>query len=164
MWYNSDMAETNIQPVERRPGPTPEVPRIPEARPESKPEVLPQSETPADRAAEQPVVSIPPNTTGLVPPPAASLFVQEVEQVMTEGLDETYRQLDASTQVRFKQAGEQTAQTIAGLLEETKVQARKVLELLVAWLRIIPGVNKFFLEQEAKIKADKLLALRRPRP
>jgi len=28
------------------------------------------------------------------------------------------------------------------------------------WLKILPGVNKFFLEQEAKIKTDKILALK----
>jgi len=28
------------------------------------------------------------------------------------------------------------------------------------WLKLIPGVNKFFLEQEAKIKTDEVLKLK----
>lgn len=53
---------------------------------------------------------------------------------------------------------------IGTMLQATKVQTKKIVELLLAWLRIIPGVNRFFLEQEAKIKADKLLALRNTPP
>lgn len=82
--------------------------------------------------------------------------------MLAEGLEETYRQLDPGAQAVFKRAGEETAKKIVTLLEQTKVQAKKVLELIVSWLKLIPGVNRFFLEQEAKIKADKLLALRRP--
>lgn len=93
-------------------------------------------------------------------PPAA--LEQQVESVLSEGLLATYRDLDPATKIRFKQVGEATARTISGLLRETKVQVKKIIDLLVSWLRIIPGVNAFFLEQEAKIKADKLLALRPP--
>lgn len=157
------MAETNIRPVERLPGALPEIPRVPERSPEGQPDIPGRPESPVEKSAEQPVTTVPPSPVAPTPAAPASLFVQEVEQVMTEGLEDTYRQLDPAAQARFKQVGEQTARAIAGLLEQTKLQARKVLELLVAWLRIIPGVNKFFLEQEAKIKADKLLALRRPR-
>jgi hypothetical protein len=33
------------------------------------------------------------------------------------------------------------------------------LKLIREWLLIIPGVNKYFLEQEAKIKTDKIQQL-----
>jgi hypothetical protein len=40
-----------------------------------------------------------------------------------------------------------------------KIHAKKVVELIRDWLLTIPGVNKFFLEQEAKIKTDRVLEL-----
>jgi hypothetical protein len=96
--------------------------------------------------------------------PAATPLQQNVEGVLASGLADTYAQLDPATQQRFKAAGEETAGKISLLLLSSKVQVKKIVDLIVAWLRIIPGVNQFFLEQEAKIKADKILTLRPPQP
>lgn len=79
---------------------------------------------------------------------------------MSSGLADTYAQMDPATQQKFRAAGEETAGKISSLLQASKVQVKKIVDLLVAWLRIIPGVNQFFLEQEAKIKADKILSLK----
>ena len=38
-----------------------------------------------------------------------------------------------------------------------KVKVRDVVHLIREWLLVIPGVNAFFLEQEAKIKTDRIL-------
>jgi len=38
-----------------------------------------------------------------------------------------------------------------------RLNSAAIMELVYEWLRMIPKVNKFFLEQEAKIKTDKLL-------
>lgn len=82
-----------------------------------------------------------------------------VEAILSDRLGDTYLRMDPQTQVRFKEVGEETARQIHGLLQAAKVQTQKILLLIINWLKIIPGVNQFFLEQEAKIKADKLLAL-----
>ena len=42
------------------------------------------------------------------------------------------------------------------------IKIKKIFSLLLAWLRMLPGVGVFFLEQDANIKADKILALREP--
>lgn len=120
-----------------------------------------------EQAPEQPLVSAPvtPTPQPISPEPVepgATGLVHDVENILSEGLEETYRRLDPATQARFKQTGETTAGAIAGLLSEARIQVRKILDLLIGWLRIIPGVNQHFLEQEAKIKADKLMRLRRP--
>lgn len=94
--------------------------------------------------------------------PAMSLLRQQVESVLTDGLESTYAALDPEHQRQFKQVGEETASSIERLLQDSKVQVRKILHLIVRWLKIIPGVNQFFLEQEAKIKADKIWSLRHP--
>ncbi len=96
--------------------------------------------------------------------PATAPLQQHVEEVLSSGLADTYRQLDPATQQRFRAVGEATAGKISVLLQSSKVQVKKIVDLIVAWLRIIPGVNQFFLEQEAKIKADKILTLHPPQP
>jgi hypothetical protein len=34
------------------------------------------------------------------------------------------------------------------------------VDVIKRWLSIIPGINKFFLEQDAKIKAEKIIKLK----
>ena len=92
--------------------------------------------------------------------PAKSPALEKIENVLEEDLEEFYFQLPARTQAEFRAQGEETASQIAVLLSVVKVQVRKILELIIKWLRIIPHVNKYFLEQEAKIKTDKLLELK----
>ncbi len=87
------------------------------------------------------------------------LVIKQIEEVMSEGMSEAYQKMDPATQARFKQVGELTAVTISLMFYKTKVQVKKVVQALLVWLRIIPNVNPYFLEQEAKIKADALIAL-----
>ena len=42
------------------------------------------------------------------------------------------------------------------------MKARKVLKLIKGWLKMIPGVSRFFLEQEAAIKAQKIMEIAAP--
>ena len=45
-------------------------------------------------------------------------------------------------------------------MKSTKVKVKKILKLILEWLRILPGINRFFLEQEAKIKTDRIIQLK----
>lgn len=104
---------------------------------------------------------IPAPSSGPAPlAPVTAPLQKHVEEVMSAGLADSYAQMDPATQAKFRTVGEETAGKISTLLQSSKVQVKKIVELLVTWLRIIPGVNRFFLEQEAKIKADKILALK----
>lgn len=85
----------------------------------------------------------------------------KIEKVLSEGLNEVYQKLSPVAKQEFKIKGEATAGAIKELLLSTKVQTKKILALIINWLKMLPGVNRFFLEQEAKIKTDKLLALRK---
>jgi len=84
----------------------------------------------------------------------------KIEKIMQEGLDDAYQRLSPIAKQEFKLKGEQAALQIRELLRSTHVKAKKLLRLLLDWLRMLPGVNKFFLEQEAKIKADRILSLK----
>ena len=84
----------------------------------------------------------------------------KIESILEENLKEVYASLPAEVRPQFKAKGEETATKIRELMEKTKIKARKILKLIKAWLKLIPGVNKFFLEQEAAIKTQKLMAMK----
>ena len=85
----------------------------------------------------------------------------EIEKIMTNNLDQVYSKLDAQTQAMVKAEGEKTANKIETLIEQGTALAKGVLGLIRGWLNKIPGMNKFFLEQESKLKTDKIMAIER---
>ncbi len=100
-------------------------------------------------AAVHPVTEKPPKSESLV----------KIEKILEEDLESFYFSMPPEKQAAFKEKGEETATKIEKMMEAGKSVARKILKLIRAWLKIIPGVNKFFLEQEAKIKTDKLMTM-----
>jgi hypothetical protein len=85
---------------------------------------------------------------------------KQIENFLARDLEEIYLGLPLDKQVEFRKEGEETARKINKLLEKTKINLGKIVNLIRKWLSLIPGVNKFFLEQEAKIKADEIVKLR----
>ncbi len=85
---------------------------------------------------------------------------QEIDKILAEGLHEIFLKLNPKKQQEFKLAGEETVEKINSLLDKTKIKIGKIINLIKKWLKIIPGINQFFLEQEAKIKADKIINLK----
>ncbi len=83
--------------------------------------------------------------------------LQQIEKILSVGLDDLYQSLSEIRKSEFKQKGEETARAVERLMKSAKIKVGKIVKLIVDWLKMIPGVNKFFLEQESKIKADRLL-------
>ncbi len=83
----------------------------------------------------------------------------KIERVLEEGLSDSFQRLSPIAQQEFKIKGEETAIKIRELLSSTHVKVKKVLAYILEWLKLLPGVNRFFLEQEAKIKADRILQI-----
>lgn len=117
-----------------------------------------------EKITQQPVQQEVPQATAQVTTPVViDEERKEIEKIMSEGLEDEYQQLTPQQQEKFKKAGEKTATKIQKLFKKTKFNVHKAYKLLVAWLRKIPHVNKFFLQQEAKIKADALAELKKKR-
>jgi hypothetical protein len=134
--------------------PAPESPKAPEAfekGPEAPPPAVEVSEQPVARPVRKPSAPTAPSV------PARDEMTKEIEGILSEDLTDLFLKMTPSQQERFKAKGEETASKIRQLVSATKVNAKKVLDLIKDWLKLIPGVNKFFLEQEAKIKTDKVL-------
>lgn len=121
--------------------------------PAQQPEAM--AETP------KPEVRVLPTSTPvqLQAPLAKDEFQIEIEELMSKDLTDVFLNLPANKREAFRLAGEEAARKIKEMVDKGKVKVRKVLEIIRDWLRIIPGVNKFFLEQEAKIKTDQVLRL-----
>lgn len=117
-------------------------------------------------AREEPVR--PKNAAAVIPPAASPVLLdafgqkerkKKIEHILEEGLVGVYQALTPDVKARFRQKGEETAGKINQLLNETKIRIKSIIELIIEWLKVIPGVNRFFLEQEAKIKADEIIKL-----
>ncbi|MBI4093000.1 MAG: hypothetical protein HY420_03705 [Candidatus Kerfeldbacteria bacterium] len=150
----------NVQDVFSRPEREQRIPvrtereRIPEHEP-----TAPQKYGP--EVAERGGVAAPPTSAAIPAPvsPAKDALTQELENALSEDLGMLYAKMTPVERMMFKREGERTASLIRVFIEEVKVKSQKILDLIRRWLRLIPGVNKFFLEQEAKIKTDKVMAL-----
>jgi len=142
----------------------PETPALPESKPEKplETEQFFAGEGQVKSAEKLSEVTVAPaivQSQAVQAKPADFLY-NEVENVLSEGMSDIYLKLSPQVQKEFKKKGEETAGKINQLLKSTRVKVKKVFELIVAWLKIIPGVNRFFLEQEAKIRVSRLLALK----
>lgn len=82
---------------------------------------------------------------------------RKIEGILSRGLADLYHRLPPEDKLKFKQKGEETASLIWKAVSRPKVRIRKIIDLIKKWLQTIPGVNRFFLEQMAKIKADQIV-------
>ena len=87
-------------------------------------------------------------------------LVKDIENILSKGLEEDYKTLKPALKLKFRTEGEIAANKIKKLLEKSKVNFRKIVDIITKWLQIIPGVNKFFLIQEAKNKADRIIEMK----
>src|SRR3989338_2902407 len=99
----------------------------------------------------------PPPTPVVVAKPVKDRFTQELEEVLEEDLKELYMAMPKEKQAEFRQKGEETLSAVRELVRAAHVNVKKIFQLIRDWLKMIPGVNRYFLEQEAKIKTDKII-------
>jgi hypothetical protein len=80
-----------------------------------------------------------------------------IEKILEEGIGDSYQRLSPVAKQEFKIKGEEVAIKIRDLMSATHIKAKKIFKLIFEWLKLLPGVNRFFLEQEAKIKTDRIV-------
>jgi hypothetical protein len=133
-----------------------------EVKPETGAEQIPQMPSEGKIEAERRGIGAITQPAPIAAPqtPAKSPVLEKIEDILEEDLEQIYFQMPPNKQAEFNKVGEETASRINLLLRGVNVQVRKILDLIIRWLKIIPGINKYFLEQEAKIKTDELLKLR----
>ncbi len=87
--------------------------------------------------------------------------LEKIDDILAFGLNDIFLTLSPEKQQEFKAKGEETRDKINILLNKAKINVGKIIVLIKKWLQIIPQVNRFFLEQEAKIKADRIIKLKK---
>jgi len=158
LWYTSSitMPELKLSSPERL------APALPERKPETLERTEAQKPQPTPETVARPEL---PNSLAVpaAPVPASARVLtplqQEVENVLAEGLEDLYRSLEPRAQAQFRAQGEATAIKLSTLISQVKFKLSEILRLIREWLQSIPGVNRYFVEQTAKIKADKILKL-----
>jgi len=150
---NPQEAKPRIPGIEQQP----ELPKSKETARESESMVVPEVSAPKE--AETPARPAPISQPVSPAPASKDTVLVEVETILSEGLGEIYKGLPDKVKPAFRAKGEETAKRIQEMVTGAKVKARHVLKLIIAWLKLIPGVNKFFLEQEAAIKTQKIVAM-----
>lgn len=134
------------------------VPGSPEQRVE-KESAMPE---PAPRQPAAPVVipQIEPSTSPVAPAQASDPragVLKQVEALLSEGLQQLYLSLPEGRRAAFKQKGEQIANTITDMIMYGKAKVKEIWSLITSWLGTISGVNKYYVEQEIKIKTDRIM-------
>jgi len=85
--------------------------------------------------------------------------IKQIDKILSEDMSDIFLNLPKDKQKEFKEVGEKTVLKINQLLEKTKIKVGQIIVLIKNWLGIIPNANKYYLEQEAKIKTDKIIKL-----
>ncbi|NQU77964.1 hypothetical protein HQ544_04690 [Candidatus Falkowbacteria bacterium] len=140
-------------------------------KPEIKPEALPKKEQPKQAAEPSPsrgevetpsgpAPVAPASGPAKTPAPAKNPELVRIEGILEQNLAEAFSKMDPATQLRFKQEGEVAAKKIEQAINQVKVKVKTILNIIRNWLKVIPGVNKYFIEQETKIKTDKIMAIK----
>ncbi len=101
----------------------------------------------------------PARPTGPITSAVRDEVVVRIEKIMEDGVGDAFQRLSPTARQEFKLKGEQTALKIRELLKSSRIKVKKIFQLIFEWLKILPGVNRFFLEQEAKIKTDHIITL-----
>lgn len=132
--------------------------------PEVAIEIREQQDTEGDQsqnaiADQQAVLNASIGQTKTVSVPIKDELAEKIEDVLEEDLTDTFLSMSPDVQIKFKQKGEETVSKIRLLMTKTKLHTKKIFHLVRSWMSLIPGVNRFFLEQEAKIKTDKIKQL-----
>lgn len=86
---------------------------------------------------------------------------KKIEKVLESDLEDIYLSMPPGKQREFKVAGERTAVEINKILDKAKVKVKNIIKLIRQWLSIIPGISRYFLEQETKIKTDEIMKLKK---
>ncbi|MBI5466667.1 MAG: hypothetical protein HY975_00415 [Candidatus Kerfeldbacteria bacterium] len=90
------------------------------------------------------------------------LLRRRIEDILAEGLEKTFRSLPAAEQSRFKTVGEQAAVRLTSEVKHRTPRLERLIMIVQSWLRLIPNLNPYYLEQEAKIKVEKILMMTHP--
>jgi len=123
------------------------------------PDQLAKKEQKSEHLPIDEIITPTPQQKQVIIPNIKDPVASQIEKIMESGLVDAFKEMTPIQQQEFKIKGEKTAFAIKELLNKSKVNIKKIFLLLFDWLKIIPGISRFYIQQEAKIKADKIVAI-----
>ncbi len=135
--------------------PSPEQP----STPESVLEQLSESQEPGAPVASSTAPDATAVNTPAPPSDGPDLSPAAIEKILEKNLAEVYQAIPEYLRPEFREKGAETASKISTLLQSAKLKIREIIDLILNWLKIVPGLNRFFIEKEAAIKAEEILGL-----
>jgi len=96
-------------------------------------------------------------------PVVSDPIMLDVEKILEEGLGDYVETMPEEARARFLAKGKEVSGVLAQMVRTFNVELRKAIALIRDWLLTIPGINRYFLEQDAKIKTDRIIELARTR-
>jgi hypothetical protein len=156
-----NLAENLEKPV---PGPNSEGAPNPREQKEAGPETeqSPQPEQAAEESPTEESAVVQATPVKLPDQPTVSAkdaYHQRLERLLEDNLVDLYLQMPKAQRQQFRAEGERVASQLRQMIETAKIKAKQVLEIIRNWLKSIPGVSRYFLEQESKIKTDRVIRL-----
>lgn len=121
---------------------------------------VPEQLAPQESRVQSSVPVAPPAPSALPLAPSTDPrtgVLKQVENLLADGLKELYMSLPEARRAEFKATGEVVANKITDMILYGKAKVKEIWKLIGEWLRTVPGVNKYFLEQEIKIKTDRIM-------
>lgn len=89
------------------------------------------------------------------PPKVEDPKLKSIEKMLAKGLDSVFKDLqERGTAEAFKAKGEEIALTFRAWIVKKAFNEADVFEQVESWLKLIDGVNAYFLLQESKRKSD----------
>lgn len=126
---------------------------------ELKTESAPTSEKEKEQSTAATAI-IPQTTAAQLPRTPKSPVRTEIEEILAEDLKELYMTLTPQQRTLFKLEGEKAAARIEEQLAKPRINIKEILHIIREWLKLLPGVNKFFIEKEVKIKTERILMIK----
>lgn len=96
-----------------------------------------------------------------LPSEPKSTIRKEIEEILAQDLGELYKTLTPQQRTLFKLEGEKAAARIEEQVAKPRVKIKEILHIIREWLKLLPGVNKFFIEKEVKIKTERILMIKK---
>ncbi len=85
---------------------------------------------------------------------------KQIESILADNsITAIYKGLPAERQEIFQKTGEKLAEDIDHMMNANKMNEYKILAGIEKWLGIVPKVDKYYLQQEAKTMLDRVVAL-----
>lgn len=154
---NGEMREMPAAAPAPETGKSPETPKQRENGTEAAPQGADVRVPQAERAPSDPAPAA--ARRAEAPADAKDKYRVRVERALEQNLWDLYFALPQGAREKFKAEGEAAAAALRAAIERKNVKPNAVLHAVNRWLRTIPKVNPYFLEQEAKIKTDKIMEL-----